>query len=62
MDAVEVAAEVHVVLGPDLAQHLQEFGAAPVALVVFEPRLAEVVNSSLNQPETTLTANRPPDS
>ena len=42
MDAVEVAAEFNVVLGPDLAQHLQEFGAAPVALVVLQPRLAQV--------------------
>ena len=42
MDAVEVAAEINVVLGPDLAQHLQELRAAAVALVMFEPRLAEV--------------------
>ena len=42
MDAVEIAAEVDVVLGPDLAQYLQELGAAAVALVVFEPRLAQV--------------------
>ena len=42
VDAVEVAAEVHVVLGPDLAQHLEELGAAAVALVVLEPRLAQV--------------------
>ena len=42
VDAVEVAAEINVVLGPDLAQHLQELRAAAVPLVVFEPRLAEV--------------------
>ena len=42
MDPVEVAAEVDVVLGPDLAQHLEELGAAAIALVVLEPRLAEV--------------------
>ena len=42
VDAVEVAAEIDVVLGPDLAQNLQELGAAAVPLVVFEPGLAEV--------------------
>ena len=42
VDAVEVAAEVDVVLVQILPQHLEELGAAPVALVVFEPRLAEV--------------------
>ena len=42
VNPVEVAAEVDVVLGPDLAQHLQELGAAAVALVVLEPRFAQV--------------------
>jgi hypothetical protein len=42
VDAVEVAAEVNVVFGPDLAQQLQELRAAAVALVVLQPRLAEV--------------------
>ena len=42
MDAIEVAAEVHVVLGPDLAEHLQELGAATVALIVLEPRTTEM--------------------
>lgn len=42
MDAVEVAAEVDVVLGPDLAQDLEELRTPAVALVVLEPRFAEV--------------------
>src|SRR6478609_3848356 len=42
MNAVEVATEINVILGPDPAQHLQELRAAAVALVVFEPWLAEV--------------------
>ena len=42
MDAIEVAAEIDVVLGPDLAQYLQELRTAAVALVVFEPRLTQV--------------------
>jgi hypothetical protein len=42
VDAVEVATEVDVVLGPDLAQHLQELSGATVALVVFQPGFAEV--------------------
>jgi hypothetical protein len=42
VDAVEVAAEIDVVLGPDLAQDLQELRAATVPLVVLEPRLAEM--------------------
>lgn len=42
MDAVEVSAVVDVVLGPDLADHLEELAATSVALVVLEPGLAEV--------------------
>src|SRR6478735_12815518 len=42
MNAVEIAAEVDVVFGPDLAKHLQELRTAAVALVMLQPRLAEV--------------------
>jgi hypothetical protein len=41
-DAVEVAGEVGLVLGPDPLQREDELGAAAVALVVLEPRLAEL--------------------
>lgn len=42
VNPVEVAAEIHVVLGPDLAENLQKFRAAPVALVMLEPRFTEM--------------------
>ena len=42
VNAIEVTAEINTVRRPNCAQHLKELGAAAVALVVFEPRLAEV--------------------
>jgi hypothetical protein len=42
VDPVEVAAEIDVVLGPDLADHLKELRRATVALVMFEPRLTQM--------------------
>src|SRR5579862_2810244 len=41
-DPVEVTGQLGVVGGPDELERLDELGAAPVALVVLEPRLAEL--------------------
>lgn len=50
MNPVEVAAEVDIVFGPDLAQHLEEFGTAPVPFVVLEPGFAQVGELILEPP------------
>ena len=40
MEAVEVAMKTEVVLGPNALEHLDELFRATIALIVFQPRLA----------------------